>query len=152
MKNKIKILIFLFAVVIAFASVFVFSDKEEKEFTDKIIIEENKYTFSRLNIFLKKEEKASINIPDYWEGNYRIREDGRVANFIYLKEGTEIGNIFSIEMLRKEDYDSSIDEEIISESENFYFLYYLDKGDDKDQLFTGMQNDVQLMLKSFKVS
>jgi len=153
MNIKYKILLSLFlAVIILGSSYFLFFNKKDEGIKEKKQVEKKELIFSRINFFLSKENKASINIPNYWEGNYRMSETGNRVDFIYLKKGIESGNIFSIEMIKKSNHDLNNKEKVLFENEKYYYIFIKSTTVSNDNLYKSMNNDIQTLLKSFKVS
>ena len=144
-----------FIVIIIIIVFYVFiSRKNEENISNGIekSIEKKEYIYSRVNFFLDKEYRASINIPEYWEGNYRKIEEGNKVDFVYLDKGIESKNIFSIEIINKNDINVGDIENLLTEDDKYYFIYKEEKEKIDNSLYNLMKSDVELILKSFKVS
>lgn len=149
MKNKF---IIIFLIILFFFSCFLFFNKEEEREVKKDIKEERELIFSRMNFFLTKEYKASINIPNYWEGNYRAKEQGNIFSIVYLKEGIESESVLSIEMKDRDGYKASENEKILFENEKYVYIIINNNNVLDDAFYKKMEEDVETVLKSFKVS
>jgi hypothetical protein len=75
-------------------------------------------TYSRVNFFLAGLNKASLAIPDYWEGNYRIKEQGDTVTFYFVRGVSDEISLFSIFHKEKSEF-SEGDEIIGSNSKKF---------------------------------
>lgn len=109
--------------------------------------------YSRINFFLSTSNKASLAMPDYWEGNYRVREQGETAIF-YFVEGVESEvELFSISYKQKDSYEAEKNQQIIGEKGGLDFI--LIKAEIQDlssKMYQEMFSDIGGLVKSFKVS
>lgn len=94
-KNTITLSLILISLVLI---VFYFQSKSPK--TDKQPtkqpIEEQKISYSRITFFNASEHRASMAIPDYWEGKYRIREEGDTVVFLDISNPSDPKELFWI--------------------------------------------------------
>jgi len=153
MKKYKNILIILILTFFFFFSFFLFrTDKNDIVEETPISAEKKEYNYSRLNFFLDKEYRASINIPEYWEGNYRKIERRGKVDFIYLDKGVQSNHIFSIEIVDKSASDKEEVKNLLKETDKYYYKYIISKDVFNNKLYNSMKSDVELILKSFKVS
>ena len=53
---------------------------------------------SIISFFLAEPTRAKLSIPDYWEGNYRIKEAGGQVSFLYIEDPANIAEIVYIKL------------------------------------------------------
>lgn len=159
MSNKTtkKILIALIILILIFVVFFIFKDRAGKNNKSNLNLDESSQkeiiSYSRINFFLTSPNKASLSIPDYWEGNYRIKEEGSEAIFYYLDKKRNTTELFRITYVKKDSeffYDST---ELITENDDYNF--YLIKNDNTyldEDLYHKMIDSINDTIKSFKVS
>lgn len=89
------------------------NEQEEKKIAKQIEVKqaENKTKkeeklknakFSRITFFLVSPVRASLAVPDYIEGNYRVKEEGNKMSFLYIKDSDFISPIFYIKYEEKD--------------------------------------------------
>jgi len=119
-KNKgivIALIVFLLLIVTIF---FIFNKNSKPE---EIVVEEKSFdcdslNYSRVSFFNITKDRVSLNIPESWEGNYRLREDGNKAVFYYLRSDGSASEMFAISRKRG----SGDIDKIVCKKEDLNFL------------------------------
>lgn len=57
--------------------------------------------FSRISFFLTNPIRASLAIPSYLEGNYRMRQAGKKTEFLYIKNPDVVHPLFYVRYMDK---------------------------------------------------
>ena len=148
-NKKIVVLLIIF-VLLAIGAFFILNKNNKSvELIDFVGDEEVFYcdslNYSRLSFFNGSKDRVSLNIPEAWEGNYRLREEGDKAVFYHLFEDGSASKMFSI----NKKTNSSNSDDIICEKENLkfvLFVYDLEFGEDDD----GIMDVLKCITKSIK--
>lgn len=109
--KKIYYFIFTILVVALIAAALIIVTKSNKE--DRVAekkskevaeaVEEIKY--SRLTFFNLMPIRASMNIPEDWEGKYRLRDQGAVARLYYIGEAPLEAGLMDLKIYGESDWD-----------------------------------------------
>jgi len=155
-KVKIKYLILL-VVFLIFAWIFIRDDGGDKAAVEISPAPEEQQvrTYSRISFFHSRPVKASLSIPEDWEGEYRMKESGDKVNFYYIGDpGKEI-LLFRINSANKDDYDEREGYHHIVEKGDYVFNYELSTdnldGVDNKEEYELMAGEVIDIISSFKV-
>jgi len=107
MKNKKIIILSLVFLLIIAVSFFIFNGdkKNEKNIVEKKYFDCESVKYSRISFFNTEEDRVSLNIPESWEGNYRLKEEGNRAMFYFLNDDGSANKIFSINKEKTESDD-----------------------------------------------
>lgn len=125
-----------------------FTQGQQEEKTTKEI-----FTYSRLNFFLSSQNKASLAIPDFWEGNYRVKEQGNEVKFYFVKGATNEVELFSIKYVEKNIDNSFSENEIIGDNEKYNFVFKKSEIINlDDNIYYKIVENIDETIKSFKVS
>ncbi len=121
---KKKVIIISFIIIFLLLAVFLFFVLNKKNELDKLPIEKKVFdcdsiNYSRISFFNTSKNRVSLNIPESWEGNYRLKEEGNEAVFYYLQDDGGINKIFGIS--KKEKEGEEVDN-IICEKENLKYV------------------------------
>lgn len=118
----------------------------------KIDIDKDK-KFSRVSFFVNTSHRASLAIPESWEGKYRQSEEGDIVRFLYIGNPSQKSELFRIK------YYSTLDEAlvvknqeiIISNSKNFTYIKEKNNiySGSEAQNFQAMINRVDDLMKDF---
>ncbi len=97
-KKLIPIILIIFLLLLAVSLFLVLNKKNE---SDKVLVEKEVFdcdsvNYSRISFFNNSKDRASLNIPESWEGNYRLKEEAGEAVFYHLQEDGGISKIFGI--------------------------------------------------------
>ncbi|MCK5537799.1 MAG: hypothetical protein KAI79_13310 [Bacteroidales bacterium] len=153
-----KITTILFLGVILILCSFYFVDKKNSKIKFIPIIQENKevkkeITYSRVNFFLNSSNKASLAMPDYWEGNYRKKEEGNKVTFYFVRGVSDEVDLFSILFREKGLVRDNAEQEFIGQNDNFDFIFKKSEIFNlDDNVYYRMTEDINNLIKSFKVS
>jgi hypothetical protein len=152
-KSK-KIIYFIFGLFFCFL-VFLFSYKLffKTPPEDAPAWDATQINFSRISFFNANEHRASLAIPDYWEGRYRIKDSGGSVEFLNIDDPEKILPLFSIKYIVEKDLKSfSIDGWTKLESPvDGIFIYKLSTAsNDKNKEYNKMLKESSLIIKSFK--
>lgn len=95
---------------------FVFNKNTELDETvaEKKIFDCDSIDYSRLSLFNATKDRVSLNIPESWEGKYRLKEEGNKAIFYYLLESGSANEMFVI----NKKIESSNDDKVVCEKED----------------------------------
>ncbi|PLX21204.1 hypothetical protein C0584_03250 [Candidatus Parcubacteria bacterium] len=153
-KKTFLILIIISLVLIAFY----FFKKDSTPEGENILSEEREQAveivkYSRINFFLSSPHKASLAIPDYWEGNYRVKENGNKVAFYYFEGVLNESELFSISFYPEKEYQENTEDIIIGESDGIIFVFRNGENDSFDNdMYFKMLDSVTELIKSFKIS
>jgi len=126
--------------------------KEDTQSEQKENITKEVFTYSRLNFFLSSQNRASLAIPDFWEGNYRVKERGNEVVFYFVKGTTDEVKLFSIKYEEKNANNSFSEEDIIGDNETYDFIFTKNKIIDlDDNIYHKIVESIDETIKSFKV-
>lgn len=111
--------------------------------------------FSRISFFNTQIIKVSLAIPDYWEGLYRVREEGRVLKIFYIGQAPVEDLLFSVKLLNiDKDIIPNDAWEIYNNGEDVLVYYLSTDRDEKKQTsqeYKNMSNDVFNIIESIKI-
>ncbi|PLX27044.1 hypothetical protein C0583_04850 [Candidatus Parcubacteria bacterium] len=97
-----KFLLIILAIVVIIILFFLFLNNNDSEV---VVLEEptidEGMEYSRISFFNSSSKRASMAIPVFWEGNYRLKEEGDVAVFYFLDSEAQANEIFKV--LKKND-------------------------------------------------
>ncbi len=159
MSNKTTKKIFVLSIILVLIIVvfLIFKDRTDKKSESDLNFEENSQkeiiTYSRINFFLSSSNKASMSIPNYWEGNYRIKEEGNEVVFYYLDKKRNAIELFKIFYTQKDIDFSEGGVELVAENDDY--IFYLLRSDYlnlEEDLYYRMIDDINDTIKSFKIS
>ena len=161
MIEKKRIIIFglLFIIIIIIIIIFLYSNKSnnlqknaDSNFQESKKIEEV-LTYSRVNFFLTTQNKASLAIPDYWEGNYRIKEQGNEVSFYFVRGVSDEIKLFSILYREKDSFEINEGEELIGYKNNLEFIFTKSENKEIDgDIYYIITESINSVIKSFKIS
>lgn len=122
-NRKIYFLIIIFFIATLW---FNFFYKQDEAGENKELVFATSTQFSRLSFFNASEAKASLDIPEEWEGEYRAQEKGRIFYFYSIinpQEPIELFRIsyFDVDAWQKE----SRNWEFLEENSGKIFAYQL---------------------------
>jgi hypothetical protein len=105
-RQKIAILFFLLLLTaVAFVVSFYIFRNQAKPGGDEINNAENldfsAINYSRVSFFNSSPDRATMNIPEKWEGSYRLQEEGERVGFYYLSPQGATEELFSLRKSRK---------------------------------------------------
>ncbi|MBD3247746.1 hypothetical protein GF382_00455 [Candidatus Falkowbacteria bacterium] len=164
--------IILILVYIIFIRGYISRQDEKKEAQEKARVEKirqervekiEKAPKSRISFFLSKPIRASLAMPDYWEGNYRISEKDNTASFIYIEDAERTTPIFHIKMvslgelsnLEKGEKEIDKNKRVKREDETYTFVYKIydqhpyEEDSDLGIKFERMTIDCQEMINKY---
>lgn len=114
---------------------------------------ERKINFSRITFFNASKHRASLAIPDFWEGKYRVREEGNTVVFLDISDPNLPSELFRISAR-----DSKVSEtkgenpgwEEIGRVDGTVFYFQLSTANGKKtEGFDRMQTEAKDFMKSF---
>ena len=118
--------------------------------------EKKETVFSRATFFFAMPYKGGLSMPESWEGKYRMKEEGNTIRFKSIRNPDLVSDIFSIQELKKEDWEKleKKEGEKIAEEGGYVFIYIKAKDSpykDKDlEDFKKMQQGADEIIKSFR--
>lgn len=132
--------------------------KQETKKEDKI----KNAKFSRITFFLTSPFRASLAVPDYLEGNYRLKEEGNKAMFLYIKNPDIPTPLFYIKYIEKNNYKEELGEKILKEfkskkdGKNYILIYYFYpddsyKGEDQEGFKEILWDIENVVIESLKI-
>lgn len=161
MKNGLKYFIILLAImlIIFFVWFVAKSKKSGIENNDNNIAEtEDIKNYSRVSLFASSNERISLAIPENWEGNYRIKESGNKAVFLYIEKPEDIKEIFYIKKYKDEEWSeaqNNISEQEFYREDTYIYVYSLSTGESESDIqknnFLKMRKEIDKVIHSIKV-
>ena len=118
--NKSKLItplfIFLFILIVVFMISLFGRDEnapvvEQFEKREAVVLPIN---YSRVSFFLGQPVRASLAIPENWEGKYRIKQSARSVSFFYIGAPGEEIKLFSVYLFDQDDWVSSNDNSLVT--------------------------------------
>lgn len=170
MKLNKKILFSLALFFILFVFVLLFNmDKDEPEtglkseeilIREKAIVELDPSKMSRVTFFNATKDRVSLAIPEWWEGNYRMKESGNYATFSYIDSQGSSKDLFTVTRYpnnewREEDGQNKVNkEEKVLKKQNTVYTFYLSTvpNNDKDlgPEYAQMREEISLIIRTIK--
>jgi hypothetical protein len=133
---------------------------EEVKAREKAITELDPSKMSRISFFNATPDRASLAIPEWWEGKYRIRESGDVVIFSYVNKTGDSLEFFIIKKYpdfswqEDDPIHKNLQETKIMKKKNTDYSYYLSSviNDEKssEKEFVQMQNELALVIQTIK--
>jgi hypothetical protein len=154
MKYKKYIIILALLIIVGFVLYFVQKAKHKKTAQSaQMPIEERKISYSRITFFNASIHRASLAIPSYWEGNYRIREEGDTVLFLDIGNPSAPKELFWISHKDLADWEKSQSKQgwqEIGRVEKTVFLFKLSTAKKEDSPdFTMRLSEAKDFMKSF---
>ena len=120
---KIKSLVVLIVILLLCVVIFFIFNKNNNIDLDRTVVEEDAFdcdslNYSRISFFNTTDDRASLNVPESWEGNYRLKEEGNKAIFYYLLADGSASKMFSISKKNER----GNDDEVICEKDDLKFI------------------------------
>ncbi len=106
----------LLLVVVLFKSGGILKIGKEKQSPEKF--DWTSLEYSRISFFNGASVRASLNIPEIWEGKYRMKEEGDSAIFYFLDKNAQAEKMFAI--IKKNNFAPG--EKVICEKDDFKFV------------------------------
>jgi len=150
--KKIYIIIIFSLFLLSIAVLLFFSKEEQKSINVNIEAERDSYVYSRINFFLNSPDKASLAIPAYWEGNYRIKETKNEVTFFFFFCVDKMKKLFSIHKFNN--IEAVNKEKLILLEEKNNLVYFCEKanlGEDLGTVYKKMFEDIDFLLNNFKL-
>lgn len=168
LTKKLKIIGIAVAVTLLLFSAWQFSIKKNSDQPDEPAPvaqesseDKNKepISYSRASFFIVNPIKASIAIPDDWEGKYRIQEKGNAARFYYIEDPEAQVELFIIlyysvaewEKIKKKKDNQAVE---ITTHDSTIFVYELSTEEllPHNQIsgYTEMRGDILDIISTFK--
>lgn len=154
--KNINILIILIAVIIT-AVLFIFfrskhgakTDQSDQAGETALVAK----SYSRVSLFNTQKVRVSLAVPDYWEGNYRIKESGQTVFFYYIGSGEEI-KMFAIHLELGAPAPTAENRLVLEDGPGFALSYELfaQPGLNENPIFTQMAKDRDGVIKSRKIN
>ncbi len=165
--NKKTIISLLIFVVIFYFFIFLFNNKsieqkvksEETQVREKAIVELDPNKMSRITFFNTSKDRVSLAIPEWWEGKYRLKEEGNVARFGYIDVLGKYNKLFVIKKYPDYSWEEGDNqrngrEEKILKKQNTVYTYFLSTEKHESELQTKeyleMQGEVKLIIRTIK--
>ena len=102
-KNKFSLIFFSLLIIIIVFIGYIFRDEESFEVEKDGLKAEPLMSnvnlplkYSRISFFNTHETRASLAIPEEWEGKYRMKETGNQVTFYYIGDSSKELELFSI--------------------------------------------------------
>ena len=112
--------------------------------------------YVRLSLFNTLPDKISLQIPEDWEGSYRVKDNGNLANIFFI-DGPDEWELLSFKQFSQSEWEKNLDKnwQKIMEDNGLIIVYKLSTGGDISSYqmskFNNMCADVPGMLKSIKI-
>jgi hypothetical protein len=110
--------------------------------------------YSRITFFNTMDSRASLAIPDYWEGKYRLEEVGQQARFYYIGDSEKTIELFTISVHHGDRINIGEAEKLITEKSRSIFTYKrggIDRSEDADKDLQQMMNDIESVVATIRV-
>ena len=156
--KKIKIIVIIVFLILVVGAVIILltpkDNTEEPVLTSVIDIADRKYV--RLSLFNTMPYKISLEIPEDWEGSYRVKDSGNLARIFFIK-GRDGWELLSFKQFSQSEWASNQDKnwQKILENNELIVAYTLSTGEDiglaQMSEFNNMRADVSDLLKSIKI-
>ncbi len=153
-KNR-KIIFFTICLLLLSAIIFFLSLTFKKPAAVEPAWDETQINFSRVSFFNANEHRASLAIPDFWEGRYRIKDSGGSVEFFNIDDPEKVLPLFMIKYVGAESLKSFLKDgwSKLESPENGIFIFKLSTAsNNKNQEYNKMLNESSLIIKSFKVN
>lgn len=113
--------------------------------------------FSRISFFNSRETKASLEIPETWEGNYRAKESGEEVFFLSIVDPGSPRELFRVKRFAMDKWqEENLGWEFLIEKDKIIFAYKLSTAqngkDEKNKKYNEMLIQSSEILKRFKVN
>ena len=151
--------IFLFILIIAF----VFSTLSKKEEGPKAVVETPRdpivlsTEYSRVSFFLGQPIRASLAIPEYWEGKYRMKQSPRQVSFYYIGAPGEEIKLFDVYLFDKDNWELGHDNSLVPiDSLGGWTVAYTISTDEFESVhnkaeYIEMNKDIKNIIASLKI-
>jgi hypothetical protein len=152
LTNK-KIVLIIFATLFVLSAVFFLSWTLKKPAVVEQAWDETQINFSRVSFFNANEHRASLAIPDYWEGRYRIKDSGSSVDFFDIDDPEKALPLFSVRYINEKDLKSFLSDgwAKLGSPAGGIFMYKLSTdANDKNKEHNKMLKESSLIIKSFK--
>ena len=156
MKIK-KIIILVFVILVVGAAIILFWPKDNVNEPVLVAVRDAAdRTYVRLSLFNTMPNKISLEIPEDWEGSYRVKDSGNLARIFFIEEADE-WELISFKQFSQSEWRNNKDKnwQLISEDNKLIIAYKLSTGKDLglDQMptYNNMLVDIPALLKSIKI-
>lgn len=110
-----------------------------------------KAQYSRISFFLTSPKRVSLAIPDYLEGNYRMKEEGNKMTLLYIKSPEFVSPFFYVKYYKKGEVKLESGEVEVRTAGDYTFVYYAYpessyNGPDKQQFHDAL-GDMEAIIK-----
>lgn len=156
--KKIKIIVIIVFLILAVGAVIILlipKDNTEEPVPTAVLDSANR-AYVRLSLFNTMSDKISLEIPEDWEGNYRIKDNGNLVKIYYIK-GVDGWDLLSFKQFDLVEWESNQDKnwQKAVENKKIIVAYKLSTGEDigieQMSKFNNMRADVSGLLKSIKL-
>ncbi|MCK5061394.1 hypothetical protein KAR28_02495 [Candidatus Parcubacteria bacterium] len=112
--------------------------------------------YVRLSLFNTLPDKISLQIPEDWEGSYRVKDNGNLANIFFI-DGPEEWELLSFKQFSQFEWENNLDKnwQKIMEDNGLIIVYKLSTGEgvnlEQMNKFNQMRRDIELMIQSIKI-
>ncbi len=156
-KMRKKIFILVFFILVATAVIFLFCLKDNiQESAPTAVLNPDDRGYVRLSLFNTLPDKISLQIPEDWEGSYRVKDNGNLANIFFI-DGPDEWELLSFKQFSQSEWEKNFDKnwQKIMEDNGLIIAYKLSTGGDISSYqmskFNNMRADVSGLLKSIKI-
>ncbi|MCK5211153.1 hypothetical protein KAJ89_00465 [Candidatus Parcubacteria bacterium] len=155
--KKIKIIILGFVILVVGAAIILFWPKDNvKEPVPVAVRDAADRTYVRLSLFNTMPNKISLEIPEDWEGSYRVKDGGNLARIFFI-QGAGEWELLLFKQFSQSQWVSNMDKnwQKILENNELIVAYILSTGEGislaQMSEFNNMRADVSALLKSIKM-
>jgi len=154
-RNRI-ILILLFLIISVLIYIIIQIKFNNETVKPEIIWNEQEMNFSRISFFNTQKHKASMAIPEHWEGRYRMKDEGNIVVFFNIDDPQKPKELFRIKSIEFTKFNPSLSEgwHELSKQNDVQFVYKLSTGRLKEEAgndkMSKMFLELEYILKSFK--
>lgn len=156
--KKIKILVLVFSTLVLIGAIIIlFWPKDNvQELVPVVVRDLADREYVRLSLFNTLANKISLEIPEDWEGSYRVKDSGNLARIFFIEEANE-WELISFKQFSQSEWQSNEDKnwQKILENNELIVAYILSTGEDiglaQMSEFNNMRADVSDLLKSIKM-
>ena len=156
MKIK-KIIILGFVILVAGAVIILFWPRDNiQKLAPVAVLDPADRTYVRLSLFNTMPDKISLEIPEDWEGSYRVKDSGNLARIFFIEEASE-WDLLTFKQFDQFEWENNQDKnwQKIRDDKGLIIAYKLSTdenvGLDQMSTYNNMLADIPSLLKSMKV-
>lgn len=155
--NKKYITISIIIIATAWLLFFYFTNNQDEVVVKEEPVFSSETKFSRISFFNSKNIKASLEIPENWEGSYRLKESGEEVIFLSIVNPETPQELFRIKKFAMDKWQVENNGwQFLLEKNKNIFAYKLSTAitgkNENNKKYNEMLNQSSEILKRFKVN